>query len=135
MKMITKYLKSSRILRFLLVFTVFAIITIIFSMPFSPSHSFDVDGMCEKQETTEKSCVFICNFMTEEENVTGRIIVVHSGWTAIYDKEFEMKPYQNTTLRIEIPLRKYVYRIRGAFYNQDHYGILTDKDGEWKLNC
>jgi len=130
MKRISRFLKSSKTARFLLIFILSSLLIIIFSIPFSPTSSMDVYGSCTRQ-TSERYCVFNCEFKVSEKNVTARILVIHSGLTAIFDKEFEMEQTQiemeqtqTEFVEIQLPKRDYIYTLRGGFYNENNYGIL-----------
>ena len=126
MKRISRFLKSSKTARFLIIFVLSSLSIIIFSIPFSPTSSMDVYGSCSRQ-ISEKYCVFNCGFNVSEENVTARILVVHSGLTAIFDKEFEMEQNQTKFIEIKLPKRDYIYTLRGGFYSENNYGITLKR--------
>jgi len=107
-------------------FILSSLLIILFSIPFSPKTSIDVYSSCVKQ-TSEEYCIFNCEFKVSEKNVTARILVVHSGLTAIFDKEFEMEQNQTEFIEIRLPKRDYTYTLRGGFYTKNNYGTLSKK--------
>jgi len=124
MRKISKFLKSNKSVRFLIIFSFFCVIIILFSLPFSPSSSMDVHADCIKKRTTEEYCQFICDFRVKEYNATARIMVVHSGWIAIFDEELRMESGRTEQIEIKIPYRGYAYSLYGGFYNENKYGTL-----------
>ena len=126
MKKISRFLKSSKTARFLFMFVLSSILIIIFSIPFSPTSSLDVYSSCTKL-ISEGYCVFNCEFRVSEKNVTARILVVHSGLTAIFDREFKMEQNQTESIKIQLPKRDYTYTLRGGFFSGNDYGILSNR--------
>jgi predicted PurR-regulated permease PerM len=124
MKMVSRYLKFNKFARFLVVFLIFSTFIVLLGKILVPQATLKITNYCEEINSTELYCTFECSFSTNcPENFMGRIIVVHSGWVAIFDKKFEMKCNQNNTVEIQLPKRGYSYILRGAFYDENEYGI------------
>jgi hypothetical protein len=126
MKIISKSLRSNRLIRFLVVFLVFSLVLVLSLTPFVPVSDLNIDGNCERESVTEKYCVFKCSFFVNEDSI-GRVVVTHSAWGAIFDQEFNVKSNQTESIDIQLPRRYYTYYLKGGFYNQDKYGTWAGR--------
>ena len=123
MKINSKYLKSNKVFRFLLIFSLFSIVLTIGLIPFVQWSEMNVLVDCKKIKNTEEYCLFNCTVKSDEDSI-GRIIVTHSVWAAIFDEEFNITKNQTKFIEIQLPRRDYTYYLRGGFYNEEKYGTL-----------
>lgn len=122
--MISQYLKSNKA-KFLLSVVVFSVIIFLGSEFLVADANLEVSGDCKKIKTGNLSCLFECNFTAKcQNNFTGRIIALHSGWASIFDKKTKMRCDRENTMRAWLPKRNYTYTLRGAFYDKEKYGVL-----------
>jgi len=123
------YLKLNKIARFLMmVVFCFMVLTIIL-FPFAKHDDFKINYNCIRIIKNDRYCTFNCSFTSEEDSI-GRIIVSHTTFAAIYDKELNFTRYKTEYLNITIPNRDYLWLIRGGFFNEKHLGTL-----EGSLRC
>ena len=120
MKMDTKYMK---LIKFFIIFIPFFLFLVLVSIIFNPHSEMKVNFECVKYRTTENYCSFNCSFISDED-AKGRIIVTHTAWAAIFDKEFNITQNQTKFIEIQLPRRDYTYYLRGGFYNQKKYGTV-----------
>ena len=89
----------------------------------------DVKGFIEKVNETNTSCFFMYNASVGCEKALVRVVVLHSGWAAIFDKSFLIND-PSFRIFIQLPVRNYTYTLRSFVYCNGLYGI--DKQ---KLTC
>lgn len=73
---------------------------------------------CEKLNTTELSCKYMCHIENLNESLEGRLIITHSGWAAIVDKNF-----QKNYVSFELPKRNFDYIVRVGTISKGKYYI------------
>jgi len=126
MKIISKSLRLNRLIRFLVVFSVFSLILFLALTQLIPKSELEVHSDCKRERVTEKYCLFKCGFISNEDAI-GRVFVTHSAWGAIFDQEFDVKSNQTEFIDVQLPRREYTYYLKAGFYNQDKYGTLVGR--------
>ena len=80
-----------------------------------------------KLSESENSCIFNFIIMPScEGEINLRILIIHSGWVAIYDKtqSIECKEFSEI---VEIPKKDYLYTVRVAVFSEGKFGkVVTD---------
>jgi len=86
---------------------------------------------CILKNENDLSCTFDCNITpymldgkTEEVNV--RIMIIHSYWSAIFDKTYNMKTNVLNKIEVTIPRRNYKYLLNGNLYKNEDVGSLNE---------
>jgi hypothetical protein len=83
----------------------------------------NVSVECNEINATEKECEFVCYTLAEcQKPVTSRIVVLHSGLVALYDKMFNASCNETHEIIVDIPRRNYTYNVRTVFYNDEEFG-------------
>jgi hypothetical protein len=76
------------------------------------------------------SCTFNCSIWQKNPSNeivadSTRVIVLHSGWSAIFDETFEING--NRIIEITLPQREYCYLLNAGVYTEDgETGTTTD---------
>ena len=114
-------------------FLVFIIILIIPSFFVTTHSNMYANLYCERTELDEKSCQFKCiitpkyNTLKETASIQTRIIVIHSFWTAIFDKTYEFNVDNENNFTFQIPRRDYNYHIYVSMWdNKKNIGAINE---------
>jgi len=103
-------IETSKFLKFfrLAIIFIFSILIISFNFP-HPKVLNDI--VCDKIEETQQFCIFNCSVtLNKYGNFSGRIVVTHSGWAALYDEILNLT--SNTSFSLKLPKRDYNYVMR-----------------------
>jgi hypothetical protein len=114
-------------------FLIFIIVLIIPSFFVIKNSNINADIKCQKIKLDEKSCQFECNvtpnyIISKETNkIQTRIIVMHSAWTAIFDKTYEFNVNKENKFTFQIPRRNYDYYLYVSMWdNEKNIGSLKE---------
>jgi hypothetical protein len=109
----------------IVLFLIFLLILIIPSNIVFKKSKIDVESSCKIIESDERSCSFECYvkpIYEKNEIINTRILVLHSGWSAIYDKTFRFMSNQENKLTLNLPKRSYSYSMMISLYTQEEIG-------------
>ena len=115
-------------LKFIAVITLFVLFFLLSKFLFERMNleeNIGVDVKIVKLKESGNSCTF--NFVIRpscEGKINLRILIIHSGWVAIYDKtrSIECKEFSEI---VEIPKRDYVYTVRIAAFSEGKFGKVV----------
>ncbi|MCW1296089.1 MAG: hypothetical protein OH319_00210 [Candidatus Parvarchaeota archaeon] len=121
---------NKKILEIILLFLIFLLVLIIPSNIVFKQSKIDVKFTCVAIEIKEKSCSFECSIIPiyeKDEIVNTRILILHSGWSAIYDKTFRFISNKNNTIVLELPKRNYSYSMMISLYTDEDIGASKNQ--------
>lgn len=129
---------DKRYLKTTIVFILCLVILILPSFMLTKESSIKIEINCNLVSKSDKECTYDCkaysyNNDNKTEDINLRIVVAHSGWTAIYDKTYKTKTNQNIILNITIPTRNYNYILNANAY--DKFGNVGALEHEKVIAC
>jgi hypothetical protein len=125
--MVVMYSQLIKILKGLMVISTFSLVIILIARFLVHSNELKIHISCEKENSTINYCNFNCSFFIECQGLaSGRFIILHHNWDAIYDRRFEAFCNQKNNLSVQVPKRLYNFKFLSTFYDNYSYGISED---------
>jgi len=113
-------IKAAVVIGFVAVF--YLLMFIMFNI-FNVPENLVVNAGCGLSSNDTYKCLYTCvvNANCKYDSLTQRVMVLHSGSIAIFDKLMNVSCGQNK-ISFDIPMRNYSYDVRFILFNDKYYG-------------